>query len=485
MVEGRRGAWIFGRQNPPPDLTCTDAGFLPSFRSSIMKRVSFFGLVGPLLLSFVAISSSAPAVRAQDRAERVRNDLRDFLARGLWIYNDLEKGFSEARKSGKPLLVVLRCIPCEACRGFDEQVAELDPRIRPLLDKFVRVRIPQTNHLDLSVFQFDYDLSFYAFFFHPGGAIYGRFGSRSTQEDKKGEVSIDAFAEALRAVLALHERYSEVKDSLAAKKGPKPLFPVPEKFPSLEGRYGPTLDYEGKVVQSCIHCHQIRDAERQLLRSEKRLLSDEVLFPFPSPSVLGIELDPRKRATVQAVADGSVAAQAGFRPGDELVSLEGQPLVSISDVEWVLQHAGDKRALRATVRRDGASDEDELELPLPEGWRTRGDISWRVSTWDLRRMGTGGMRLEEIEKEEREKLGIDDEHLALRAKHVGEYGEHATAKRAGLQKGDVIIAVDGDTQRRSESRLIAYTMQEKRPGDRIEFVILRNGERKEFSFDVR
>ena len=65
----------------------------------------------------------------------------------------------------------------------------------------------------------------------------------------------------LEAALELHKKYPANKASLAGKRGPAPRFNVPEEYPSLRGKYKSTLDYEGQVVQSCIHCHQVRDAE--------------------------------------------------------------------------------------------------------------------------------------------------------------------------------------------------------------------------------
>ena len=41
----------------------------------------------------------------------VRKDLSDLRDDPTWTYNDLEAGFAEAKRSGKPLFVVLRCIP--------------------------------------------------------------------------------------------------------------------------------------------------------------------------------------------------------------------------------------------------------------------------------------------------------------------------------------------------------------------------------------
>lgn len=48
---------------------------------------------------------------ALSRDQMVLNDRDDVLGGGKWIYNDFTKGLDEARRTGKPLLVVLRCVP--------------------------------------------------------------------------------------------------------------------------------------------------------------------------------------------------------------------------------------------------------------------------------------------------------------------------------------------------------------------------------------
>ncbi|PYM15711.1 MAG: hypothetical protein DME18_03470 [Verrucomicrobia bacterium] len=48
---------------------------------------------------------------AEDRRERVLNDRKEVEAAGHWIYNDLPRGFAEAARTGKPLLIVVRCVP--------------------------------------------------------------------------------------------------------------------------------------------------------------------------------------------------------------------------------------------------------------------------------------------------------------------------------------------------------------------------------------
>src|SRR5262249_33720079 len=150
-------------------------------------------------------------------------------------------------------------------------------------------------------------------------------------------------------------------------------------------------------------------------------------------------------------------------------------LLSIADVQWVLHNAGDSGRLKAAVTRGGKKL--DLALTLEPGWRRRGDISWRATSWDLRRMTTGGMRLDNLSMEVREKLGLAENVRAVRARHVGEYGEHAAAKNAGFRKGDVLVEIDGMSDLLTESQLMAGFANEKHPGDRVPVVVLREGKR--------
>src|SRR5262245_25664411 len=144
------------------------------------------------ILLFVACGLVATAFAGGlTREQKVLADRKKFEADALWIYNDLPRGFAEAKKTGKPMLVVLRCIPCEECVKLDDDLVNQDKRIRPLLEKFVCVRVVMTNSLDLSLFQFDYDQSFAAFLLNADGAIYGRFGTRSHRTSWSDDVSIE------------------------------------------------------------------------------------------------------------------------------------------------------------------------------------------------------------------------------------------------------------------------------------------------------
>jgi serine protease Do len=156
-----------------------------------MKPASFIILLAASTLAFAeAVKDREGAVRG-DRA-KMENDAR-------WIYNDIARGFAEAKRTGKPLLVALRCVPCMACMGMDQGILS-DASLAPLLDQFVCVRVINANTLDLEVFQIDYDLSFSTVFFNGDGTIYGRFGSWQHQKNPE-DADLSAFKHSLTATL--------------------------------------------------------------------------------------------------------------------------------------------------------------------------------------------------------------------------------------------------------------------------------------------
>lgn len=64
------------------------------------------------IAGFLSLLLAQPAASAQDEHETaVHDDRADFGSGGAWVYNDFRRGLKLARKSGKPLLVVIRCVP--------------------------------------------------------------------------------------------------------------------------------------------------------------------------------------------------------------------------------------------------------------------------------------------------------------------------------------------------------------------------------------
>ena len=442
-----------------------------------------WSLLAVVLLASLARPARLVAETVKDREGAVRQDQAKMENSGRWIYNDVEKGFAEAARTGKPLLVTLRCVPCIACSGIDAQVLLEEATLKPVLDQFVCVRVINANTLDLSLFQFDYDLSFSVLFFNADRTVYGRFGSWTHQKNAQ-EQSTASFRAALEGALAVHRGYPGNKADLTGKQGGPTPFKEPVAIPLLAEKYPRELDWKGQVVKSCVHCHMVGDAFRGYYRSERLPMPLEWLYPFPQPETIGLSLAPEKAATVSAVEPASAAALAGLQVGDGLVKLGGQPLVSTADVSWILHRAPDGGAtLPVELVRGGRTM--TVPLVLSGGWRLHTDVTGRAAVWPMRGMALGGLVVEELGQERRQQRGIDDGKLALFVKGVGKYGNHAAAGKAGFHKDDIVVEIDGLTTQLTESELLGHLLTKRFPGEKVKTVVLRDDKRVELMLPMQ
>ena len=282
----------------------------------------------------------------------------------------------------------------------------------------------------------------------------------------------------------LHQNFESVRESLAGKTGAPAEVVSPEKYPSLKDKFTDKLNYEGDVVKSCIHCHQIGDAQREFYWTQKKPIPDHVLFPFPHPKVVGLVMDPDELATVKHVTEGSQAAKAVIRPGDRIAKLNGQPMLSIADIQWVLHNTSpDGGAVQVALKRGDRELKTSMELEAK--WRLADDISWRVTSWGLRRMAAGGMYLENVSADDRRERDLSPDGMALFVKRTGKYGPHGTARRIGIREGDVIVEFDGRNDLTSEQALHTHVVTERTPGQKVAVKVKRGRQTRTFQLPLQ
>ena len=63
----------------------------------------------PLLTAAVLLGATVPLIAKDDL--RLKDALQDDLVAATWIYDDIDRGYAEARKAQKPLLISFRCVP--------------------------------------------------------------------------------------------------------------------------------------------------------------------------------------------------------------------------------------------------------------------------------------------------------------------------------------------------------------------------------------
>ncbi len=221
---------------------------------------------------------------------------------------------------------------------------QTDAELKKLTEQFVCVRLVQMGGVDLSIFQFDPFLSWSVFFMNGDRTIYGRYG-RASPKTKRANVdsnpnhTLAGMKAALTRCLEIHRAYTDDPDTysrvLATKTGPTPRWRTAESTPSAR-KYNRGGRVEDGSPASCLHCHEVqRMAIDSFFMTGKRL-PDNMLWVYPGPELLGLELSKDHSARVVRVAASSLASRAGLKVGDDIVTMNGQPLVSIADLQWVL-----------------------------------------------------------------------------------------------------------------------------------------------------
>ena len=381
--------------------------------------------------------------------------------------------------------------------------ARTDEELNKLLDQFICVRLIQIGGVDLSLFQFDPSLTWHAHFMNADRVVYGRFGTvhpgaRQEIKDSNKTVTEEALKEAMRKALQLHKEYQAdektISRLLAPKTGPQSEWKTIEESPALKNF---PSKLKGKVQNgsSCIHCHHLGSTAIDSHIIQKKAIPERLLWLYPLPSVLGLQMKTDRAAVVQSVAAGSVAEKAGFQAGDEILRLQKQPLISIADLQWVLHHFDDKGGkLEAQVRRGGK--EQSLTLELPTKWRRVGDFGWRWKIGGYTSLSYVGVLLENMTVDQKKKLGLDENALALRVSKTVQtasvgYGNGPAPYKAGnyaagrrFRPGDIIVEVDGMKKQMNRSELIYYFVSQKKPGSKAKVTVIRRGQKTSFQVPV-
>ncbi len=351
-----------------------------------------------------------------------------------------------------------------------------DPELGALLDRFACVRVVQAFGLDLARFQFDWGLTFAVVGLNADGTIYGRYGSRRMGEDghPSAVATIEGLKAALKGMLDLHGAYPGNRAELEGKTGAAPPWGTPESMPDNAGR--PNMKPADGSRGGCVHCHQAHEGILWSTRAAAKPLPDSVVRPWPMPDRVGLSLDPREAATVDAVAPGSPAEKAGFRPRDRIRRIGGQVPVSIADVQWVLQEAKVPGTLKVEVSRGAESA--ALELALAADWREDEDFTWRVVAWPLRHRLLGTEPLVDLGADEKKALGLEAGALAARVKGIPpNWVKQKNPSGAQFRKDDVIVDVDGRKDLEDEADVLAYLVK-LAPGSTAKVTVLRAGKRE-------
>jgi hypothetical protein len=304
--------------------------------------------------------------------------------------------------------------------------------------------------VDLAAVRFDFDLTWAAFVLDADGRVFARYGSRESA-NAEDHLSLGGLKHTLHKALAAYRR------------GDRPPAVPPSAARTVE-QYPAARRLRDNA---CIHCHHVYD-----FRIEERVAAgtwtkDDVwAYIYPPPRSIGLTLDVDQGDRVKAVASGSPAARAGLQPGDVLVRLNGRPVASIADVMDALHLAPASGTIPVAWERDG--QQPSAAVDLPAGWK-RADVSWRPSVWGL--PPAPGVRGPDLSAAEKAALGLPADRLAFRQAPA----VSATARRAGVRAGDVIVGVNGRALQMTMAHFNAHVRVTYAVGDVVTYDVLRDG----------
>jgi len=317
------------------------------------------------------------------------------------------------------------------------------------------------NGVDIGLFQFDWDLTWQCFLMNSHGLIYGRYGARKSEKadaclSKKGLLSV------MQKALDQHKTDADKKGKWTPR--------FPEQIKSL-----PDNLRNGK---ECIHCHQVGQFDR---RDKGGGSPKEILEQYPLPDNIGLVMSSDKPDVIEKVDPASPAGKAGIKDGDRIVSINGTKVSSSGDISYILNFLPKNPTVKIEIVRGATTgstvvETEMVQMTLTGDWRQR-DISWRASMWALRPIpGFGGPSLS---AEEKTHAALDPEKFAMRVNYIVDWGQDANignaVKKAGLQRGDIVISVAGKNDFESELAMQTWFRLNIKPGGAAELIVVRNG----------
>ena len=295
---------------------------------------------------------------------------------------------------------------------------------------------------------------------NPDGTVYHRYGGRSGLSP----MSMEGLLDLMKRGLQSHTDYLRHPSPPA----PKPPLYLPQlASEQLQGRIAPMF--------GCFHCHYAREAQ-QYLALEAGTWTPDQFWIFPEPKRLGLEMNQVQQAVVQSVLPDSPAAQAGLQPGDHLQTLNGKPVLTKYDIQWILDQLPDKtQPLPFTLLRDDKPLSGHLQLQ--ETWKVGdpADYAWRVRNVYTEHMSkflpAPGFTGDLLTPAELESNALPPNSFAL---HITElnYGTHL----AGVRRSDIVLSADNKSNFATTRDFYAFCETLRHSGRDLRLRLLRQGE---------
>jgi serine protease Do len=183
-------------------------------------------------------------------------------------------------------------------------------------------------------------------------------------------------------------------------------------------------DMARSVMHQLIATGHVR---RGMLGVEAQTVTPDLAKSLDMPDVTG--------ALIATVDDGSPAAKAGLKPGDVIVSVNGQDVANSNDLRNTISAMAPGTTVSLGIRRNGRGETVSATLAeMPANGSPSGNAP--AATGDL------GLTVESLTPSTARQVGVPRTTKGVVVTNVD---PESAAARAGIQSGDVIRQVNGRT----------------------------------------
>jgi len=203
------------------------------------------------------------------------------------------------------------------------------------------------------------------------------------------------------------------------------------------------------------------------------------------------DLDSEYGVIVKMVVPDSPADEAGIRQGDIILMIDKEKMVDADDLIYTVKKHQPGDMISVKVSRKGTEKVYEVELGEHEKYEKADDYYFQGLNFDPHSFSKTykfhdskyadtyiGVSLQNLNEQLGEYFGVEDGKGAL----ISEVMADSPAEKAGVKAGDVIISIDGDPV--IDPADVSDAVGDKDEGDAIELIVLREKNKKRFSFEV-
>lgn len=207
-------------------------------------------------------------------------------------------------------------------------------------------------------------------------------------------------------------------------------------------------------------------------------------------AALGVRLgEGRRGVEITDVEPGTPAEEAGLRPGDEILAIDGQQVQWPDEVVRLIGRGDPRDRVSLQILRDGRRRTVQTTLErhsevFDESGQARRQEERRMARPDAREMRSmrerqrpevmRGMRGEPTGRAGRQgALGVELDESRRGTVEIAEIYPDSPAEEAGLRPGDQIVAVNG--REVSSADEVTELIGRSRPNQQIELTIQRGG----------